>query len=115
MKNLKQKHLLIAGLSIIVGVSSALPMEIPNIIITLAEVVLVTMFAGKYEKADELVESNINKANKIVINLMLVAFVVFHILTLNEVIISANIFVYVVCAAIAAKSILFLWFDRTNK
>jgi len=45
---------------------------------------------------------------------MLVAFIVFHLLTLNEVIIPANVFGFVVCAAIATKSILFLWFDRTT-
>ncbi|MBU3093827.1 hypothetical protein KPL35_17485 [Clostridium sp. CF011] len=115
MKDLKQKHFLIAGLSIIMGVLSVIPMERPISIIVLAEIVFYTVFVfvGEYEKADELVESNINKANKIIIILMLVAFVVFHFLTLKEVIIPANVFGCVAFAAIAAKSILFLWFDRT--
>lgn len=115
MKDLKQKHFLIAGLSIIMGVVSVIPMERPISIIVLAEIVFYTVFVfmGEYEKADELVESNINKANKIIIILMLVAFVVFHFLTLKEVIIPANVFGCVTFAAIAAKSILFLWFDRT--
>ena len=115
MKDLKQKHFLIAGLSIIMGVLSLIPMKRPISIIILAEIVFYTVFVfmGEYEKADELVESNINKANKIILILMLVAFVVFHFLTLNEVIIPANVFGCVAFAAIAAKSILFLWFDRT--
>lgn len=116
MKDLKQKHFLIAVLSLImVGVLSVIPMERPISIIALAEIVFYTVFVftGEYEKADELVESNINKANKIIIVLMLVAFIVFHFLTLNEVIMPDNVFGCVAFAAIAAKSILFLWFDHT--
>lgn len=115
MKDLKQKHFLIAGLSIIMGVLSVIPMERPISIIILVEIVFYTVFVftGEYEKADELVESNINKANKIIIILMLVAFIVFHFLTLKEVIIPANVFGCVAFSAIAVKSVLFLWFDRT--
>jgi len=113
MKDLKQKHFLIAGLSIIIGAVAVLPMEIPNIIFTLSETALVTMFMGKYEKEDELVEANINKANKITMILLLVALVVFHLLTLNGVTIPANVFGSVACCAVAARSILFLWLDRT--
>lgn len=116
MKDLKQKHFLIAGLSsIMVGVLLVIPMERPISILALAEIVFYTVFVfmGEYEKADELVESNINKANKIIIILMLLALVVFHFLTLYEVKIPANVFGCIAFAAIAAKSILFLWFDRT--
>ncbi len=111
-KNYKQKHVLIASLSIIVGVLGVIPFNLPNSIMTVLELVPVVLFIGPYEKVDELVEHNLNKANKLTMTLLIIMLIIFSLLVNNKVIITANAFSCAACIAVGIRSILFLWYDR---
>lgn len=111
-KNYKNKHLLIASLSIIAAAFTIIPFNVSNFFVTTIQVIPVILFSGPYEKVDELVENNLNKANKYIMILLLIALIIFSLLVNNKVTIAPNIFAFTACTAVGFRSILFIWFDR---
>lgn len=109
--NYKKKHFLISSLAIIIGVLLIIPFNIPNLIVTALEVVLITLFCGPYEKKDELVEANLNKANRFIIIFLLITLIILSFLGNNKVNIPANVFSCIACFAVGLRSILFICFD----
>ncbi|BCJ95815.1 hypothetical protein acsn021_33840 [Anaerocolumna cellulosilytica] len=110
-KNYKHKHFLIASLAIILGGLEIIPFYIPNFIVTILEVAVIVLFCGPYEKIDELVEKNLNRANKITMVLLLITLMIFSLIGNNKIIISANIFSCAACIAVGIRSILLIFYD----
>lgn len=110
--NYKKKHLKITFLTIIAGISTILPFNIPSIIFAIIVTVPIVLFNGPYEKVDELVENNLNKANKFTMLFLLIMLMIFYILQNNRIVLSANVFSCTACIAVSIRSIIFLWFDR---
>jgi predicted nucleic acid-binding Zn ribbon protein len=111
-KNYKNKHVLIVCLSIIIAVVTISPFNIYNSLVAIIQMVPIILFAGPYEKVDELVENNLNRANKIIMILLLILLMLFSLIENNNVNIVPNILSLTACIAIGIRSILFLWFDR---
>ena len=128
MKNYKNIHIItiICGLlylaKSLVGIfvpSFAIENLIPSqtarsIIGIVLTVIIIALFRGPYECGDEMTELNIGKANKLTLLLALVSIIAFAFIAQKNVnLLKTDIFISVVSALVAFRSILFLVFDRT--
>ena len=104
-KTLKSYHAMLAALSVL-GVLWVLFIDNWGDAFVWLPIVVGVCFDGKYEKADELAKLNIHKANTAAMWLLFAAFAKAH------TILPAYI-VIVICAVLAIRSALFLFFDMT--
>lgn len=112
-KNYKNKHYLIIASEFIVVILSILPSFLSGSLISVLQIIPAILFCGPYEKVDELVEVNLNRANKFTMILLIALLMLFYFLSNNNVTLTATSFGIAACFAIGFRSILFLWFDRT--
>lgn len=112
VKNYRNKHVLIALLSIIVAAITITPFNVPNSLVAIIQVIPLMLFSGPYEKIDELVENNLNRANKFIMISLLIMLILFSLLANNNVYVAPNIFSFVACLAVGFRSILFVLFDK---
>ena len=110
IKTLKSYHAMLAALSVL-GVLWVLFIDHWGDMLVWWPIVVGICFDGKKEKADEMAKLNISKANTVAMWLLFSAFAVFAMYAKARTITSAQI-VLVVCAVLAVRSILFLFFDR---
>jgi uncharacterized membrane protein len=117
MKNFKYRHITIIILAIGAILSVLLPSGGINDVVCTAFVVIAGFFGGKVEKGDELTERNTAKANKITLYLLIATLIVLTFLGDENERIKMNSYIPGVIAvcAIALRSGLFLWFDRSPK
>lgn len=118
MKNYRNIHIGVAILAVGLIVITVIPIQgIVMDIISIAFAVLASEFTSRASKGDEMSEQNIAKSNKITLIALIAAMIVLGVSgDENErVNLSSNVFWIIAAGAIALRSILFLWFDRTPK
>lgn len=118
MKNYRNIHIGVAILAVGLIVITVIPIQgIVMDIISIAFAVLASEFTSRASKGYEMSEQNIAKSNKITLIALIAAMIVLGVSgDENErVNLSANVFWIIAAGAIALRSILFLWFDRTPK
>lgn len=118
MKNYRNIHIGVAILAVGLIVITVIPIQgIVMDIISITFAVLASEFTSRASKGDEMSEQNIAKSNKITLIALIAAMIVLGVSgDENErVNLSANVFWIIAAGAIAFRSILFLWFDRTPK
>ncbi|MBR6717533.1 MAG: hypothetical protein IKI77_04220 [Oscillospiraceae bacterium] len=111
IKTLKSYHAMLAALSVL-GVLWVLFIDNWGDAFVWLPIVVGVCFDGKYEKADELAKLNIHKANTAAMWLLFAAFAVLGMFAKAHTILPAYI-VIVICAVLAIRSALFLFFDMT--
>ncbi|MGN0594380.1 MAG: hypothetical protein ACI4I6_04425 [Hominimerdicola sp.] len=128
MKNYKHIHIItiICGLLLLANslagifipsfsVENFIPSQtVRSIIGIVLTIIIITIFHGPYECGDEMTELNIGKANKITLLLALMSIIAFAFIAQKNVnLLKTDIFISVVSALVAFRSILFLVLDRT--
>jgi hypothetical protein len=115
MKNYKYKHITIIILAIGIIMVTLLPSGGINNFLCGAFAVIAGMLSGKVEKGDELTEKNIAKANKITLYVLVAVLVVATMLGDDNfrLIVKSYIPGILAAVAIALRSVLFLFFDRS--
>ncbi|MBE6861490.1 MAG: hypothetical protein E7497_01130 [Ruminococcus sp.] len=118
----RNKHILTIVFVIYVIVLQIFPIKgILKLLVYVGYAFIVGTFVGTYEKKDELTKQTLAKATEItfyvLIALLFVGAIVIE--NINPVslakTIAIDMYFYILLGAIALRSILFLWFDRTPK
>ena len=128
MKNYKNIHIIAIICGVLLLANSLVGIFIPSfaiedlipsqtarsIIGIVMTVIIIALFRGPYECGDEMTELNIGKANKVTLLLALVSIIAFAFVAQKNVnLLGAGIFIGVVSALVALRSIVFLVLDRT--
>lgn len=108
IKSLRSYHAAIAALSVF-GIIAILFLDNWSVWLPIAVAIF---FDGKFEKADELAKQNLAKANTLIMWILFAAFAVIGMFARNSAI-PAAVFIGIICALLAIRSIFFLITDTT--
>ena len=111
IKSLRSYHAAIAALSAF-GIIAILFLDDWSEMVVWLPIAVAVFFDGKFEKADELAKQNLAKANTLIMWILFAAFAIIGMFARNSAI-PATIFIGIICALLAIRSILFLIMDTT--